>query len=517
MTLTEHQSSVEDEIIAQLKDGEKRILLKGSAGTGKTTTMNSLIKRFKVECYKYGIVYVTAPTHKALAVLRTKVEHLPYIEFATIHSALKLKRSINKKTGEETFVKSKYNPRYPPLDKAVLLIIDESSMLSTELLNILDDPEFSKIPMIFVGDSKQIQPVNEDDSPVFVKDIKNNELKEIVRQGKDNPVIDLSYSVCQNLRQLLSKEDNATTLTKIQREEIKTIEEELTNWNDDLKIINDTELALYGYDDDIEEKSFIERTVEYLGGYVYTNDRIKIIERLAEVNGTDEMKYLAWTNAEVDKMNNQVRLWIKRNGINVFNEERTDLIPDKVEINETIVLQAPFNEFHTNQEIKIYDRQIQMNEFIVPTEDTEFTHIDGTLAIKQIPIKDSKGNYVKDDAGNYIYPYLKVQMKIYRCNGNLIILHEDSEAEFAKYIKQIELCCKQGLMSWEAKFFFKEQVVDFKYNHASSIHKSQGSTYRKAIINVGNINSNQNMSEKKRLLYTAITRASELVILYNVK
>ena len=44
----------------------------------------------------------------------------------------------------------------------------------------------------------------------------------------------------------------------------------------------------------------------------------------------------------------------------------------------------------------------------------------------------------------------------------------------------------------------------------------QGSTFEKTIINIKNINFNQDASEKERLLYTAITRASELLILYNV-
>ena len=46
--------------------------------------------------------------------------------------------------------------------------------------------------------------------------------------------------------------------------------------------------------------------------------------------------------------------------------------------------------------------------------------------------------------------------------------------------------------------------------------RMQGSTYKQAIINIKNIEMNPNKKEKKRLLYTAVTRASDLVILYNV-
>lgn len=44
----------------------------------------------------------------------------------------------------------------------------------------------------------------------------------------------------------------------------------------------------------------------------------------------------------------------------------------------------------------------------------------------------------------------------------------------------------------------------------------QGSTYKQVIVNIKNLSINQNFKEYKRLLYTAVTRASELLILYKV-
>lgn len=46
---------------------------------------------------------------------------------------------------------------------------------------------------------------------------------------------------------------------------------------------------------------------------------------------------------------------------------------------------------------------------------------------------------------------------------------------------------------------------------------TQGSTYREVVVNIGNIDLNKNQSEKMRMLYTAVTRASNLVVLNNVK
>ena len=62
---------------------------------------------------------------------------------------------------------------------------------------------------------------------------------------------------------------------------------------------------------------------------------------MAKVNGTDEMKYLAWTNTEIDKINSEVR---KR----IYGE-----FPNKVELGETIVMDGPYKDYTTNQEIKV--------------------------------------------------------------------------------------------------------------------------------------------------------------------
>lgn len=49
-----------------------------------------------------------------------------------------------------------------------------------------------------------------------------------------------------------------------------------------------------------------------------------------------------------------------------------------------------------------------------------------------------------------------------------------------------------------------------------SIKVQQGSTYKQAIVNIKNLGLNKNKTERERLLYTAVTRASNLLILYKV-
>jgi len=76
--------------------------------------------------------------------------------------------------------------------------------------------------------------------------------------------------------------------------------------------------------------------------------------------------------------------------------------------------------------------------------------------------------------------------------------------------------CKQNLLTFEERNKFLASFASFKYNHALTVHKSQGSTYKTTVLNIRDISFNQNEKEKQRLFYTGITRASDLLILYNV-
>ena len=71
MPLTTHQEEAKNSIIQLIKDNHKRILLLGSAGTGKTYLSSELVKLFKQDrtintSYNNGLVYVTEQTHKEL-------------------------------------------------------------------------------------------------------------------------------------------------------------------------------------------------------------------------------------------------------------------------------------------------------------------------------------------------------------------------------------------------------------------------------------------------------------------
>ena len=427
MSLTAHQKDIMGQVIECLKAGHKRIIIKGSAGVGKTFLVKEFVEWYLVSNFfvksrwATETVYITAPTNKALAILQSKMINMVdgTTTFKTIHSALKLRRDVNSRTGDVKFVPD-YSEKNRPFEGCKLAVLDECSMLPSALLNLLDDYPF---PIIFTGDDKQLNPVGEDSSPVFNRGYPTFELTEIIRQGEGNPIIDLS----RNLDLIFKREP---------------------------KLIDGL-------------------------GYVYSNDRARIINNLAEVNGTDEMKYLAWTNAEVDSMNTQVRK-------KLYGET-----PARIEAKESLIFNAPLGDIFTNQEVKVEDVKIITEEVRIPTS---FSRYDGT-----------KPN-VTD----------KIKMKVYRVNDEFNIIHEHSDSMYGVILTTLINNCKKFGWNWKGKFFFEEQFANVKYNHAISIHKSQGSTYSDAILNVGNANLNKNVEEKKRLFYTGITRAANVLLLNNV-
>jgi hypothetical protein len=285
MQATAHQAEKLDQLELLLKKGVKRINFVGSAGVGKTFCVRDLVTRKVHELSRKSgrwaveSVYITAPTNKALSILQSKIPPSSSIEFNTTHSALKLARNIDPKTGNVSFKPSFAKNR--PFEGCIMAIVDECSMLETKILDMLDDFGF---PIIFVGDSKQINPIGEPFSPVFHRGYPTIELTEIVRQGEGNPIIELS----RNIDWIGKRESNVTA--------------------------NGT-------------------------GYLYNNNLDAIIQNLAAVNGTDELKYIAWTNAEVDGMNDKVRRVLYGRS------------PNKIELGETLVLNQPKGEHWTNKEI----------------------------------------------------------------------------------------------------------------------------------------------------------------------
>lgn len=81
-------------------------------------------------------------------------------------------------------------------------------------------------------------------------------------------------------------------------------------------------------------------------------------------------------------------------------------------------------------------------------------------------------------------------------------------------VKEAAKLAKRGEGQWTDYFDLKEKIADMRSPYASTVHKSQGSTYKTVYIDLYDIGKCHNPDDVARMLYVAITRASDKVYLY---
>jgi exodeoxyribonuclease V len=165
-------------------------VVEGAAGTGKTTAICLLV----LVAHRMGLnVVVTAPTHKAVAVLREKIHALsPELElrFQTIHAMLKLKPQKSVPGQPETYKQS----GLPALRNVDLVITDECSMIGDNEWTYLHEAvaQFG-VPLVLSGDPHQLQPVGKKQRSQTFKAGTRYVLKDVVRH--DGAILDLATNI----------------------------------------------------------------------------------------------------------------------------------------------------------------------------------------------------------------------------------------------------------------------------------------------------------------------------------
>lgn len=183
----------------QLSDFTDCYVLKGYAGTGKTTVITRWVEMVRKrpkdlapdEFWRAPTIVLTAPTNKAAGVLRkmAKEINLP-VDVSTIHSLLSLKMVWRKdvqvleqdRYGDDTFGDYTH------------VVVDECSMLDKEMMNYIRAAQESHSnKIVFMGDPCQLPPISEPGSESFEESEEKMELVQVMRQAKDNPILDLTF------------------------------------------------------------------------------------------------------------------------------------------------------------------------------------------------------------------------------------------------------------------------------------------------------------------------------------
>lgn len=193
MELDEHQSRAFDHIrtwheLALRRRAPLRLCLGGHAGTGKTTLVRALVGHFG-----RSAVAVCAYTGKAASVLRQKsvsastIHRLIYQPETTCdicHAIVDAEGYCNK--CDQDALKTTRFVRVQLLGVS-LIIVDEASMLTERLVT---DLESFEIPVLYVGDHGQLEPIGEDPAIMQTPDLV---LEQVHRQAEGSAIIRFAH------------------------------------------------------------------------------------------------------------------------------------------------------------------------------------------------------------------------------------------------------------------------------------------------------------------------------------
>ena len=240
MELTNQQNKVFEQIKAFLNSDASVFILRGYAGTGKTTMVKVIADYIK----QTRQLAMMAPTGRAARVLAMKTGHTA----TTIHKAIYSKAHVEPKKVKniaESEFKFVFSINNSENGGNIVAIVDEASMVCSRKIehelfmfgtdNLMEDlltfvrPNFGG-KVIFVGDPAQLPPVGESVSNALraeyfkEKGLKviEAELTEVLRQKDDSVILKNAMMI----RNLLKKDKRNQLVFEEQKDDVETVPSE---------------------------------------------------------------------------------------------------------------------------------------------------------------------------------------------------------------------------------------------------------------------------------------------------
>ena len=194
----------------------------------------------------------------------------------------------------------------------------------------------------------------------------------------------------------------------------------------------------------------------------------------------DEIRVLAWRNQRVDDINAAIRRKIYGKGAARF------------QVGERIVTGAPIGD----------------GEQTILSTDEECI------------VREVRESQVEDEATGQIYKTWLLVLEPLHANVVQVfaqVLHESEEARYWDYLNGLASKAKaspaaaRGL--WARYHAFKELFATIRYCYCITVHRSQGSTYRRVLVDVKDILMNSQRNERQSLLYVAYSRPSQSLVI----
>ena len=477
-------SKVEDFI----GNDKKYFVLKGYAGTGKTTIAKIIADKLSQEGRSF---FFTASTNTAAGVLKKSVN-------TNVQTYQRLFGFIYKqgKKGGESIAAVGYDIEERDIPSNFVLLVDESSMIT--------DSDFKKLSeilnkkngkVIFLGDSAQLRPV---------QDETNNTKSKIFRLSQEED---------------FDSETDMFELTDVMRNSGAILKEATRLRGKDGK--PDTRILTHSMIDEDNRGIIVTKN---------ENDELrKYVEKiLKENNGKlddNVFKALAFTNERTNQLNEEIRHYF--HNFNSKSEQPISRLPikgDYLTLNQNLedkdyiyfakgdTVQVDEVTGISKQHIK-FKKGESVNEFDLIV--TNYAAIKGNTrqTIKICDIDTDDLNKTPE------------QLEIAKSNKKTLMTYENNASlgengyNLAKYygiflnsdVPNLVKDKKTGDVNIDQKVKARSRTIS--YGYAMTIHKSQGQTLNNVVIDEDDIVSKTFDKEfKGELLYTAFTRAKDSVL-----
>jgi len=445
-----------------MKSGERFMRVRGKAGVGKTFLISMFIEYYLFN-NPHTPVCICAPTNKAVRVSNTMSQYENgSISYKTNHSVLGIR--MKREHGKEVFIQSVK----PTVNNFKMIGSDEASMLHPYITELMDGMCANKV--IFIGDPNQLPPVIDDSekeywlvkgypvdiSPIWSMPMNEVTMDTIVRQAQGNPIITLA-NLCTEKPYVPLPDFNAAS-----------------------NVIDGKLVGVFQFNkrssDDYE--MFLELILNYFLSDNYRQD-------------FDFCRVVCFTNEEVNRYNKFIRKHYFKG------------IEEKIAVGERLIVSDSIKDLE-------YEPQYTGDEHLLFNVNDELEVISYT--IESLDIGRLRLNYYEAKVIDLNKPYSPPK--------TINIIHESSEDILKKTLNTMAAMANnaKGIQKsryWEAFYQLKDLFAVVMYGYASTIHKSQGSTIKYVFYDKTDEHYVKDSSLLRRLQYTAVTRASSvLMILY---
>jgi len=459
---TEEQLLAIDQLsrFAVRKAGKPLFLLKGYAGTGKTTLVGTLVKVLKRHG---GRIVLMAPTGRASKVLSLYSGSTAY----TIHKKIYRQKSI---VDTDLFQLDRN------MHENTIFLVDESSMISNQGLSgsgfgtgrLLDDLiryvySGKGCSMLLVGDSAQLPPVGEVQSPAMEEsnlrtyglDVESFTLRHVVRQIQDSGIL-----------------HNATALRNLD--------------------IDGASVSIQG--------SFVFKLSGFSDVCRITGDQlIDTISQCYHNDGIDQTMILCRSNKRAIIYNNGIRRTILDREDEICKGEYLMIVKNNYYWTEKLA-QDPDRDsymelpsFIANGDIAVIQRVRRNRELY------GFRFADAVLSFPDYDDLEFDATIMLDTLYSESPSLTREESE--RLFQNVMLDYEDIRS---KRKKMMELRENQHF-----------NALQVKYAYAITCHKAQGGQWKNVFIDQGFVPEDGRNNEYYRWLYTALTRSTGKVFLVN--